>query len=703
MPIFTVGAAGTTSSGYEVANSLRFNSGSNDSITRTFGSTSNRRTYTVSFWLKKTDVTTEQHPVFAGDLSGSNPYFDFRFDSSQIINWYHSDSGGSKEFNLKTNAVFKDPSAWYHFVLALDTTQATASNRVKLYVNGVQITSFSEATYPAQNFDTAFNVSGYEAQFGAIRNNSPTLNGYMSEVVMIDGQQLDPTSFGEFDSVSGIWKPIDVSGLTFGTNGFYLKFNNSFDKHTLTANGDVKHSTAQNKIGATSIAFDGTNDWITVTDHPDFDFGTSAFTIEMWVRMDSSSTNYSGLFTMDNPQCSFRINAQGRIQFLQDHGGTRGNTDDNDTSGTNLRDDAWHHVAMVREGDATWDLYVDGTSEYSGTGMTGNITGHSDIVIGRRADSNSNYLTGYLDEIRVSKVARYTSNFTPSTTAFDDDNDTILLIHSDTTNNSTTFTDSSGAVSSLGNETSGNGNHFTVNNITNVAQSTDTCTNNYCTFMYNHPTVANFTLTEGGLKVSKSGAATLGLYGSSIMPSTGKWYWEVKFVADAGSDRTRAGLAAYESVTGTSTIQGSYSGFEFTCTTGGRFSITENGTTTEIDGFNGYATGDIIRFALDLDNTKLYIGRNGDWFNYNSSATGGDPTSGSGWCTNSAIALAGPVTIYAGHSVGASGSMELNYNFGSPPYSISSGNSDGNGHGNFEYAVPSGYYALNSKNLAEFG
>ena len=105
-----------------------------------------------------------------------------------------------------------------------------------------------------------------------------------------------------------------------------------------------------------------------------------------------------------------------------------------------------------------------------------------------------------------------------------------------------------------------------------------------------------------------------------------------------------------------------------------------------------------------MDNTKLYIGRNGDWFNYSSSATGGDPTSGSGWCTNSTIALAGPVTVYMGHSVGGGGqSSQLKYNFGSPMFSISTGNSDGNGHGNFEYAVPSGYYALNSKNLAEFG
>ena len=227
MPIFNVGAAGTTSSAFEVTNSLRFDDASSDYLVRTNSSTSNRRTYTVSFWLKKADTLTEQNPVFAGDLSGANPYFDFRFDSSQIINWYHSDSGGSKEFNLKTNAVFRDSSAWYHFVLALDTTQATDSNRVKLYVNGVQITSFSEATYPAQNFDTAFNVNNYEVQFGKIRNNSPTLNGYIAEAVLVDGQQLTPSSFGEFDDDTGIWKPKAVSGLTFGTNGFYLDFKNS--------------------------------------------------------------------------------------------------------------------------------------------------------------------------------------------------------------------------------------------------------------------------------------------------------------------------------------------------------------------------------------------------------------------------------------------------------------------------------------------
>jgi hypothetical protein len=390
---------------------------------------------------------------------------------------------GSFTYKYITNRLFRDVSAWYHIVVNHDRT--LASPATKVFVNGVQETSFGTSTDPSQNGTSYFNKGGQGSLVGKYGGGSEYYNGYIAEAVWIDGSVLDADQFGEFDEDSGIWKPISVSGLTFGTNGFYLDFENS---------------------------------------------------------------------------------------------------------------------------------------------------------------------------------------------------------------------------GSLGADVSGNSNNFTVNNLTAIDQTTDTPTNNAVTFMSNHPSAANFTLSEGNLKVNKSGSGAFGLYGSSIMLSNGKWYWEAKMTGDAGSDRTRVGLAAYESVTGTSSIQGSYSGFEFTCNTSGRFSITENGSTTEVDGFNGYSTGDIIRFALDMDNTKLYVGRNGDWFNYSSSATGGDPTSGSGYVTNSAIALAAPVTIYAGHSVGVSGSSELEYNFGATnTFSVSSGNADADGYGNFEYAVPSGYYALNTKNLAEYG
>ena len=222
--------------------------------------------------------------------------------------------------------------------------------------------------------------------------------------------------------------------------------------------------------------------------------------------------------------------------------------------------------------------------------------------------------------------------------------------------------------------------------------------------MSNHPSASNFTLSEGNLVASKSGAATVGLFGSSIMLTNGKWYYESKITDLAGGERSRMGVAAYESVTGTSTLGASYSGFEFTGQTDGRFSLNVAGSQTEIDGFNTYAQDDIIMWAIDMDNSKLYIGKNGDWFNYSSANTGGDPTSGNGWVTNNTTILAAPLTVgYVGHGSGTSDSTEVKINFGNPPYAISSGNADGNGFGNFEYAVPSGYYSICTKNLSEYG
>ena len=125
---------------------------------------------------------------------------------------------------MKTNALFRDTSAWYHIVWAFDTTQGTAANRVKLYINGTQVTSWATASYPDEDaeFDVNNAVPQYVGDYHS--GSSENMDGYLAEVVFIDGLALAADQFGEFDSDSGIWKPIDVSGLTFGTNGFYLDF-----------------------------------------------------------------------------------------------------------------------------------------------------------------------------------------------------------------------------------------------------------------------------------------------------------------------------------------------------------------------------------------------------------------------------------------------------------------------------------------------
>ena len=210
--------------GFDVANSCRFNSASSDYLNRTPSGAGNRRKFTISTWVKRGQVTTNSFLFGAWTANNDAGHFAFGFESAErlTIDTYSTNV-------LTTNRLFRDPSAFYHVVCAVDTTNGTANNRVRLYVNGVEETSFATRNNPDQNADLQVNNSVIQT-VGANYYNSQanvTNDGYMSEFVLIDGQQLTPTSFGEFDEDSGIWKPIKVSGLTFGTNGFYLDFKDS--------------------------------------------------------------------------------------------------------------------------------------------------------------------------------------------------------------------------------------------------------------------------------------------------------------------------------------------------------------------------------------------------------------------------------------------------------------------------------------------
>tara|TARA_R100000995_G_scaffold29139_1_gene12907 strand:- start:1145 stop:2557 length:1413 start_codon:yes stop_codon:yes gene_type:complete len=207
--------------GYNVANSLRFDSGSSTNLTRTPSGASNRKTFTWSLWFKRTHDNAES-ALFCVGSNTSSSMFMLRFDPDKFNIFGHGSAP-----NLSTNALFRDPTAWYHVVVAVDTTQGTASNRVKLYVNGTQITSFAAETYPSQDADLIVN-STTEIVIGERPDDNAHFSGYIAELVFIDGSALAPTSFGEFDEDSPrIWKPKNVSSLTFGTNGFYLEFKES--------------------------------------------------------------------------------------------------------------------------------------------------------------------------------------------------------------------------------------------------------------------------------------------------------------------------------------------------------------------------------------------------------------------------------------------------------------------------------------------
>jgi hypothetical protein len=230
-----------TSSGYLtpldfVGNSLRFRSSASAFLNRTPTVSGNRRTWTFSTWLKRGTLGTFAG-VFGVGVTSNGGYASvfncIRFTDANTLSIFEYDINTATTFyRLDTTQVFRDPAAWYHIVFAFDSTQATASNRWKLYVNGTQVTAFSSTTYPSQNYDTLINTATKQNEIGLVTN--VYFDGYMTEVQLIDGQALTPNSFGTFNSF-GVWQPI-VYGGSYGTNGFYLPFNNNSTGSALSVN-----------------------------------------------------------------------------------------------------------------------------------------------------------------------------------------------------------------------------------------------------------------------------------------------------------------------------------------------------------------------------------------------------------------------------------------------------------------------------------
>jgi len=210
---------GSVSTGYDIANSCKFEADNSEYLSKTPSSAGNRKTWTFSGWVKRTEIGSGGNQI----LSAGDTYIQFDGNALQI-----NFRAASENFFIITNRLFRDTSAWYHIVVQCDTTQGTASNRAKVWVNGVQETSFSTSTYDnmALNYDTLMNSTN-EHEVGKYSNEETTyanlFNGYMAELHLVDGTALTPTSFGEFDDDSGIWKPKAYTG-SHGTNGFYLDF-----------------------------------------------------------------------------------------------------------------------------------------------------------------------------------------------------------------------------------------------------------------------------------------------------------------------------------------------------------------------------------------------------------------------------------------------------------------------------------------------
>ena len=223
----------------------------NSYLTRTPSSTGNRRKFTFSAWVK----------FNFNQLANNSRIFSCGSATSAWVSAYINSPGdlqlaiveGGTTYTIQTNRLFRDESAWYHLVFVVDTENATANNRLRIYVNGEEETSFSQRVNPTQDLDTQANTASKPIDIGSAENvgYSPRyFPGYMSHVAMVDGQVLTPTSFGETDSTSGIWKFKSPSGLSWGTNGFHLKFENSGalgtdssgQGNTFTVQGNLKQA-----------------------------------------------------------------------------------------------------------------------------------------------------------------------------------------------------------------------------------------------------------------------------------------------------------------------------------------------------------------------------------------------------------------------------------------------------------------------------
>ena len=215
-----VGASGATD--YEVERSLRFNDGDSPNLTRTPSSASNRRTFTISAWVKRSSFGAG-HTIISQGTSGSD-FFGVYFPSEQFS--IRSRVGGSDQFEKNSTGFFRDLSAWMHVLVAVDTTQSTAEDRAIGYLNGVRVTNYSANTIPAQN--TELNMNTTETVYIGSFPHCCHWDGYIAELQFIDGQALTPSSFGETNTATGIWTPKKIGAISgAGNNSFYLDFKDS--------------------------------------------------------------------------------------------------------------------------------------------------------------------------------------------------------------------------------------------------------------------------------------------------------------------------------------------------------------------------------------------------------------------------------------------------------------------------------------------
>jgi len=810
---------------YTLDQSVRFNDDDTAMLSRTFASAGNRRTWTWSGWVKRGNLG-DTRPFFVAGSSGSAIFqavlmtYNSVADRIQIYNY-----DGSYNLRFATTQVFRDVSGWYHIVLKMDTTQATSTDRFKLYINGEAVTAFEISTYPSQNFDTYVNTA---ASHRIGRNfdtavSTKSLDGYLAEVNFIDGTALDASSFGE--TKAGIWIPKDYTG-SYGTNGFYLNFKDDIVSegfNTVTYQGK---GTTQSISG---LGFSPDFVWIknrTSTagvHHALFDSvrgSSGGYFYKLLSSFNGSQTYYSqgaygsltsidgDGFTVSSSNSDYQqTNASGDnyVAWAWDAGtGSAASNTDGDITSTvkantaygfsvvQFESDGVNEVESVGHGlgtapsfiitkniDATtnWpcyhaslgnnyriDLNGSGTSTDNGQQTFGSatdtfsvwksnlfgsgtciaycfaeISGYSKFgsYTGTGASGNK-ITTGFEPAFVMVKSYDQTRNWiiwdntrTPTNPAdghlhpngtvdeqtgsdeiqFDSDGFTFLSGDDDSNANTYNYIYMAFADTrdyAFWKDQSGNGNHFTPENLEYTDTLKDTPTSNFPTMNKLWQSKGTWTTAEGNLQNTwaannyQSAIATMGL------PATGKWYWEIYLKSRTYTNWLYWNLSISDYAEGSGNNGNSpaqWSTHHFTISaerSDGSYIQVSSGSKNSIASSGIYDTGDVIQVAFDADNKRLYLGDSGTWFlSADPGAESGDGTAvWYNWSDDAQGKLFPALNVnyftYVDvHNFGQDSTFAGNLTAG--------GNADANGIGDFKYTVPSGYLALCAANLPDPG
>ena len=341
--------------------SLRFDEASTAMLLRTPSGAGNRRTFTISMWVKISDVVGTHVLINAFVSADPNNQGLVRFSSSKL-----QFTNFSGEYDLVTNRLFRDSSAWYHLVFAVDTTQGTAANRIKIYVNGVQETSFSTETYPDQNLEMEWNNTVKHLIGARTDNSTPSpiqrFDGYMAEVNLVDGTALDPTYFGQ--TKNGVWIP-KLTSVTYGTNGFRLKFDQvgvgTASTSTIGADtsGNTHHFTSSG-IAAHDCAMPDSpeNNWCTLNVLEIDENNSGAALLEGNLKWTNINANVDS---------TFGFGTQGGKYYWEYL--YVSSTDSNQYQGVTLQKDGISMTNAFNTGIALY--FEDGTTRVDGTSGTG--------------------------------------------------------------------------------------------------------------------------------------------------------------------------------------------------------------------------------------------------------------------------------------------------------------------------------------------